>query len=103
MRYLVVSDIHANIHAFDAVLKNAPQFDKIWCLGDVVGYGPNPNECIKRLQEYRHLCVAGNHDWAAIGRLDLDDFNIDARTATVWTQQRLTGENIRGTITIGNR
>ena len=81
MRYLIVSDIHANIHAFDAVLGRASDFDKIWCLGDVVGYGPYPNECIQKLQEFPHVCVAGNHDWAALDRLDLSDFNADARVS----------------------
>jgi predicted phosphodiesterase len=90
MRYLIVSDIHANLHAFDAILKNAGNFDKIWCLGDVVGYGPNPNECIERLRQYDHVCVAGNHDYAALGKLNLNDFNTDAQTSTVWTQQELT-------------
>jgi predicted phosphodiesterase len=78
MRYLIISDIHANLYAFDAVLEHAAQFDKVWCLGDLVGYGPNPNECIKRLQEFPHICVAGNHDWAALDRLSLNDFNTDA-------------------------
>ena len=94
MRYLIVSDIHANIHAFDAVLGHAGDFDKIWCLGDVVGYGPYPNECIQKLQEFPHVCVAGNHDWAALDRLDLSDFNTDARASTLWTQQQLTTDSI---------
>jgi predicted phosphodiesterase len=90
MRYLIVSDIHANLAALDAVLKHAGQFDKIWCLGDVVGYGPNPNECIDRLRQYTHVSVAGNHDHAALGKLNLNDFNADAQSSTVWTQHELT-------------
>ena len=94
MRYLVISDVHANIHAFDAVLSRAAdQFDKIWCLGDIVGYGPHPNECIQRLQEFDHVCVAGNHDWAALDRLDLNDFNTDAQASTLWTQSQLTASS----------
>ncbi len=93
MRYLIVSDIHANILAFDAVLRHAEKFDNIWCLGDIVGYGPSPNECIKRLQEFPHICVVGNHDSAALDRLDLNDFNIDAQTSTRWTQTQLTAES----------
>lgn len=94
MRYLIVSDIHANIHAFDAVLNQAAgQFDKIWCLGDIVGYGPHPNECIERLQEFDYVCVAGNHDWAALDRLDLNDFNTDAQASTLWTQSQLTANS----------
>ena len=90
MRYLIISDIHANLHALDAVLKHAGSFDRIWCLGDVVGYGPQPNECLERLQQFPHVCVAGNHDWAALGRLDLNEFNSDAQASAVWTQQQLT-------------
>lgn len=93
MRYLIVSDIHSNLIAFEAVVKHAGQFDKIWCLGDVVGYGPRPNECIQRLREFDHACVAGNHDWAALGRLELDDFNVDAQVSTLWTRQELTAES----------
>lgn len=89
MRCLVVSDIHANLQAFDAVLEHATPFDRIWCLGDVVGYGPYPNECIKRLQEFDHLCVAGNHDWAALGKIDLEDFNADAQASALWTREQL--------------
>jgi len=90
MRYLVLSDIHANLAAFEAVLEDAGEFDQIWCLGDVVGYGPDPNECIERLREFPHLCVAGNHDWACIGKLDIFDFNFDAQQACRWTHERLT-------------
>ena len=89
MHYLIVSDIHANLVALQAVLANAPAFDEIWCLGDLVGYGPNPNECIERIQEYPHISLAGNHDWAALGKLDTRNFNTDARAATIWTQSEL--------------
>ncbi len=91
MRILVISDIHANLDAFDAVLQDANgQWDYVWCLGDVVGYGPDPNECVDRLRELPHLCLAGNHDWAALGRLDLNSFNLDARRAVDWTSKALT-------------
>ncbi len=86
MRCLVISDIHANFAALEAVLLDAGQFDLIWCLGDMVGYGPEPNECIARLREYPHLCLAGNHDWAVLGKLDIRGFNADARIANQWTQ-----------------
>jgi predicted phosphodiesterase len=89
LHYLIVSDIHANLVAFQAVLADAPAFDQIWCLGDLVGYGPNPNECIERIQEFPHLSLAGNHDWAALGKLDIKNFNADARAATIWTQSEL--------------
>jgi diadenosine tetraphosphatase ApaH/serine/threonine PP2A family protein phosphatase len=90
VRYLIISDLHANLVALEAVLADAPAFDEIWCLGDLVGYGPNPNECIERLQEFPHASLAGNHDWAALSKLDLRSFNTDARDANVWTQSQLT-------------
>jgi predicted phosphodiesterase len=90
MRYLVLSDIHANQAALSAVLVDAGSFDFVWCLGDLVGYGPDPNECIERLRDLPHFSLAGNHDWAVLGRLDITSFNSDARLATVWTQSQLT-------------
>jgi len=90
VRYLVISDIHANRPAMEAVLKDAGSYDMIWCLGDLVGYGPDPNECVERLRDLEHICLAGNHDWAALGRLNLDDFNLDARMASAWTKEELT-------------
>jgi len=90
VRCLVLSDIHANRVAFDAVLEVAPDFDEIWCLGDLVGYGPEPNECVERLREFPHVCVLGNHDQGSLGRLDLRVFNLDARVANSWTQHQLT-------------
>ncbi len=90
MRCLVVSDLHANFVAFKAVLDDASDYDFVWCLGDVVGYGPDPNECVDLLRELPHLCLAGNHDWAALGRLDVGTFNADARQVVTWTQEQLT-------------
>lgn len=91
MRYLVISDIHANVVALETVLADAEgQWDKLWCLGDIVGYGPNPNECITLLRQHDHLSLSGNHDWAVLGRLDLDTFNADARSAIEWTRSVLT-------------
>lgn len=96
MRVLIISDIHANFTAFETVLKDAKgDWDYVWCLGDVVGYGPDPNECVEKLQELPHLCLAGNHDWAALNRLDIRTFNPDARRAVDWTRDTLTDENTR--------
>ena len=96
MKILVISDIHANYTAFDAVLQHcAGEWDFVWCLGDVVGYGPDPNECVERLKTLPQLCLAGNHDWAALNRLDVRTFNPDARHAVEWTQNTLTTENTR--------
>jgi predicted phosphodiesterase len=94
MRILIISDIHANLTAFEAVLADAKnEWEYVWCLGDVVGYGPDPNECVDRLRALPHLCLAGNHDWAALGRLDIRTFNPDARKAVDWTRATLTPEN----------
>jgi len=96
MRILVISDIHANFTALEAVLQRcAGEWDFLWCLGDVVGYGPDPNECVQALRELPHLCLAGNHDWAALNRLDVKTFNPDARRAVEWTQATLSAENTR--------
>jgi len=97
MRYAVLGDIHSNLAAFEAVLRDAEDkggFDKMWCLGDIVGYGPDPHECIERLRQYDHVCVAGNHDWAAIGKMDTADFNIVAARASQWTAEQLTEEDV---------
>jgi diadenosine tetraphosphatase ApaH/serine/threonine PP2A family protein phosphatase len=94
MRILIISDIHANLTAFETVLGDARgQWDYVWCLGDVVGYGPDPNECVDLLRTMPHLCLAGNHDWAALGRLDIRTFNPDARKAVDWTRAALTAGN----------
>lgn len=95
MRYAILADIHSNLTAFEAVLSDIGErggVEEIWCLGDVVGYGPDPVECIKLLRQYRHLCVAGNHDWAAMGKLDTSDFNPHAAAAAHWTARHLTPE-----------
>ncbi len=96
MKILVISDIHANYTAFEKVLEDCQgEWDFVWCLGDVVGYGPDPNECVDRLRTLPQLCLAGNHDWAALERLDVRTFNPDARRAVQWTQETLTDENTR--------
>lgn len=95
MRVLVISDLHANLTAFKAVLDDAKgAWDFVWCLGDVVGYGPDPNECVDLLRSLPHLCLAGNHDWAALGRLDIRTFNADARKAVTWTTTTLRDDNL---------
>jgi predicted phosphodiesterase len=94
MRCLVLSDIHSNLEAFETVLEDAGSVDQVWCLGDVVGYGPDPNGCVELLRSLPHLCIAGNHDWATLGKLDLNDFNPDAREANLWNREQLTPENL---------
>jgi len=85
MRIAVLSDIHANLAALSAVRDDLPAVDEIWVLGDIVGYGPQPNEVVRLLQEMGARSVMGNHDGAALGIVDALDFNPDAREAIEWT------------------
>ena len=91
MRIAVLSDVHANLHALEAVLTevDAGGFDELWCLGDVVGYGPRPNECAALLRERSTVCLAGNHDLVVLGKIPMSAFANDAAAAAVWTQRRL--------------
>jgi predicted phosphodiesterase len=88
MRIAVLSDIHANYHALEAVLAavDAEEVDELWCLGDTVGYGPRPNRCCAIVRERANLCLAGNHDLAVLGTLSVDEFNGDAAAAVLWTK-----------------
>jgi predicted phosphodiesterase len=94
MRILVLSDIHANLTALEAVLADAGAVDATWCLGDVIGYGPDPNECVARLRMLPDLvCLLGNHDSAALSRIPIETFNQDARRSIEWMQNVLTTES----------
>lgn len=96
MRVIVLSDIHANLAALEAVLLQASgggKIDALWCLGDTVGYGPQPEECIRILREMDAVWVAGNHERAATGAISVDEFNGDAAAAAVWTMDRLSAVN----------
>jgi predicted phosphodiesterase len=96
MRVAVLSDVHGNLIALEAALGDLPPVDSLWCLGDVVGYGPWPNECIEALRSQRvSACVAGNHDRAAVGRLDTAAFNLEAAEAIRWTTEHLTADSRR--------
>ena len=94
MRILVLSDIHANLEALDASLAAAPSFDAVVNLGDIVGYGASPNEVTDRSRDLGKTFVRGNHDKAATGLIDLDDFNPMAAAAALWTRNDLTPENL---------
>ena len=89
MRVAVLSDIHSNLVALDAVLAHAGAVDAVWHLGDVVGYGPEPNGVVARLSERSAVGVLGNHDAAALGGPEIDWFNPDARAAAVWTRDTI--------------
>ena len=93
VRIAIVTDIHANLAAFEAVLRHAEgagRLDALWCLGDTVGYGPHPNECLALLRRYECRAVAGNHDLAACGRMGTEEFNEAAAEAARWTAEQLT-------------
>src|SRR2546421_8346971 len=99
MRYAIFTDIHANLEALEAVLTRIDELakekpiDQLWFLGDLVGYGPNPNECITKVRERTDVIIAGNHDWAAVGKIDLEDFSTAARISAEWTAEQLTEEH----------
>ncbi len=93
MRILLLSDIHANLEALEAVLATAPPFDLVANLGDVVGYGASPNEVIERSRGLGKIFVRGNHDKAATGLIDLEDFNPMAASSAIWTRDQLTPEH----------
>jgi predicted phosphodiesterase len=87
MRIAVISDVHANLHALDAVLAHVGSVDAIWHLGDIVGYGPEPDGVVDRLATIGAVGVRGNHDAAACGGTEIDWFNADARAAMEWTRR----------------
>ena len=94
MRILLLSDIHSNLEALDACLAAAPAYDLVVNLGDIVGYGASPNEVTERSRDLGTIFVRGNHDKAATGLIDLEDFNPMAATAAIWTRNELTPKNL---------
>ncbi len=95
MRILVMSDIHANYTALQAVLEAAGKVDETWCLGDLVGYGPDPNAVVETIREIPNLtCILGNHDMAAIGKIPFEAFNGDARRVLEYHERVLTADNM---------
>lgn len=90
MKILLISDVHANLVALDAVLRDCPVFDAIWNLGDTIGYGPKPRECIDRMVDlFAGPVLVGNHDLACIGEVDITEFNPVAQVASRWTALQL--------------
>ncbi len=95
MNYLVLSDIHANLTALKAVLEDAKDYDAVWVLGDIVGYGPDPNECIELVKTLPNLvCLLGNHDAAVIDQINQITFNPTAQQAIHWTRSVITQGNL---------
>jgi predicted phosphodiesterase len=88
MRIIIISDIHSNYVALETILAVAGSYDQLWNLGDTIGYGPRPNECVAAM-EHASVMIAGNHDLACLGKVDLSDFNPDARTANIWNGNQL--------------
>ena len=95
MRVLVISDIHANYTALLTVLNDAGQVDETWCLGDLVGYGPDPNAVVEEVRDIPNLtCILGNHDMAAIGKMPLEAFNGDARRSLEYHEKVLSASSM---------
>lgn len=97
MLYALISDVHGNLEALTAVLKKIEEFspDRLICLGDVIGYGANPEECAQVLQEQADICLMGNHEAAVIGNLDISYFTPYARDAALWTRDHVTEKTMR--------
>ncbi|MFH0926020.1 MAG: metallophosphoesterase family protein [bacterium] len=95
MKIIIISDIHSNLEAFEAVLKEVNQIKDvvIYSLGDIVGYGANPIDCIDLVQKNVTISLAGNHDYAAIGMTSIDNFNPYAKASTVWTANVLSDKD----------
>ena len=94
MRALILSDIHANLEALNAVLEAAGHYDQLWNLGDVVGYGGSPNQCVELMEKLAHINVRGNHDRVCCGLASALGFNPVARAAAMWTHNELSPANI---------
>jgi predicted phosphodiesterase len=96
MQVAIVSDIHGNRHAFQAVLDDIAKSDaaEVWCLGDLVGYGAEPDACVELAREHVSICLAGNHDLAVTGELSLEEFSRGAEIAARWTQEVMDPDNI---------
>jgi diadenosine tetraphosphatase ApaH/serine/threonine PP2A family protein phosphatase len=91
IRVALLSDVHGNLPAFEAVLEDIRRegVDARWCLGDLVGYGAQPDECVALAAEVCDLCLVGNHDLVVIGKLDVDDFSRNAAVAAIWTREHI--------------
>lgn len=94
MRYAIVSDIHGNLESLQRALSMIDPSDRLFCLGDIVGYGPNPNECVQLIRERAEQTVLGNHDVAAVDNFGIEYFNPAARKAIEWTQGVIAAENV---------
>jgi predicted phosphodiesterase len=96
LRFAVISDVHSNLQALEAVVEHAGKegSDEIWCLGDIVGYGGKPSECLALVRERADICLGGNHDLVVAGVLDIDQFTSDAGVAARWSRSVLTPDEL---------
>ena len=96
MRYAIISDLHSNLDALEKVIEDIKRqkVDRHLCLGDLIGYGAQPRECIQAVRDLDCLTIAGNHDWAALGKTNIDYFNTYAKEATLWTREQLSPEDV---------
>jgi len=94
MKIGIISDIHSNSEAINSVLKNIEKVAEFICLGDIVGYGADPNYCIEKVKDLNCKCIGGNHDFAVVGKLNINCFNYTARAAILWTSLQLKKENL---------
>src|SRR5918992_551943 len=96
MRVALLSDVHGNLPAFQAVLADVEQagVDAKWCLGDLVGYGAQPNECVALAAESCDLCLIGNHDLVVIDKIDINEFSMNAAIAATWTRENIAREAV---------
>jgi len=94
MKIGIISDIHSNSEAINSVLKNIEKVDESICLGDIVGYGADPNYCIEKIKDLNCKCIGGNHDFAVVGKININYFNYAAKAAILWTSLHLKKENL---------
>jgi putative phosphoesterase len=96
MRIGIISDIHSNLEALEAILQRIKleNVERLYCLGDIVGYGPNPNECVEKVRELCHVSIMGNHDAALMGAAPIHYFNSYARSAVEWTNRVISRSNM---------
>ena len=103
MKIGILSDIHSNSEALDCVLKTIERVDRFICLGDIVGYGADPNYCIEKIKGLNCKCVGGNHDFAVVGKVNINYFNYAARDAILWTSRQLKKDNINFLLSLGKK
>jgi len=103
MKFGIISDIHSNSEALENVLNNIKEADEFLCLGDIIGYGADPNYCIEKIKDLNCRCIGGNHDFAVVGKLDVNYFNDTAKSAILWTSLQLKKENLNFLKNLGKK